>query len=782
MAPGNDNLAPKPLAVMHWASAAILTGVALAGVLLWQPGYSSWALLASGLLLALTLFCIRGVLARENRVPANGFQWVLLGLGAIVTGHIVAGHLGISAETGLRGGVNTSMLFHFALGSLGVMLAGQFTTIKTRSIVTHIVAAVFLLGGLAALSRPTTTGQEMLWLVAAGGLCLWLAPSLRTLSRKLQWGQWAAAGLAGAWLLEFASIPTCGVALGCVATTWVLYALTRRHTHRAWSIAALGAITGGLVFAWTLLNPDAVPLSLVGKGERGFAFVFGGSDGGAILAATTGVLGFGIFIGGTLGCCAIQLRRARDVSHSALIQEAVWTAATLLMTASLLMPGGFVSPLPTIGLMMVWGLGRKHRAASMLPTRPGWILPAAACTLVFFTAISGDSGLMINAGIVYGLGDKPGHLFVGFVISLLMAWLASRKRGWLGLVALGVAALAGGAGELAQKFFSSRGVDLADWIAHLWGSAAALLVFGLSLVARGHARPRPNQRVGALRWATLGILLGGALAAAGSWGAELFRLRQERRQSDTPRLIVSDGLLTPLKDAVYLPGTTNSRAASLTMAVVTVQRDPLSIERGWSPTSLRHHRMYPRIVACAPGLNHVTFLGAPYSELAYERRPDARLFGTSRTQPILLVDARDLPDLPGRGTTPLSRHIQEITTAFVHPGPADAFDQQRGALRTLWPDVPCLCDVTYNSGAMQTARSVRMGLRCHGHPYPNIHLITSDPMLATAFRLQFSRALTASLLPTNAPRPKGTWLISSCSLKDALETYSKKRQTPSAQK
>lgn len=289
---------------------------------------------------------------------------------------------------------------------------------------------------------------------------------------------------------------------------------------------------------------------------------------------------------------------------------------------------------------------------------------------------------------------------------------------------------------------------MADWHAHLAGSLMALAVFSLGLIGRG-ATTREKKPWGiSSPKRSLGIaaqlLLGSAIGLISARCAiEALRLGEKRSRTEAPWFVVSDALVSPIEKSFYLPGTTNSPTAAFSLSVVTIQHNPLVIERGWCPRERNVSRMYPRITTVMSGRNAVIFQGAPYSELAYERKLDARIVGIPHSQSVVLIDARDI-------TPTLGPIAHSLPIAFVHPGPLHAYLVRRAELRKIWPNVPCLCDVTLESGAKQTAYSIYRSLWRRGHPLLKTHLITSDPTLAKAFAPHFGGALSVTILSSPA--------------------------------
>ncbi len=76
-----------------------------------------------------------------------------------------------------------------------------------------------------------------------------------------------------------------------------------------------------------------------------------------------------------------------------------------------------------------------------------------------------------------GLEEVAGHLFVYFVLALLMRWaLAGEGVRYSGLSALAIVALYGISDEFHQGFVPNRTPSLSDWRNDLLGAGAALLL------------------------------------------------------------------------------------------------------------------------------------------------------------------------------------------------------------------------------------------------------------------------------------------------------------------
>jgi hypothetical protein len=67
---------------------------------------------------------------------------------------------------------------------------------------------------------------------------------------------------------------------------------------------------------------------------------------------------------------------------------------------------------------------------------------------------------------------------------------------WLGLVGIAAAAAVGGVGELIQRVCSVRSVDVSDWMAHIYGSVAAVAPYVLCMGAKWYELPEVSRDAG----------------------------------------------------------------------------------------------------------------------------------------------------------------------------------------------------------------------------------------------------------------------------------------------
>jgi VanZ family protein len=134
---------------------------------------------------------------------------------------------------------------------------------------------------------------------------------------------------------------------------------------------------------------------------------------------------------------------------------------------------------------------KAERILSNQPLRWGAVL--AWMGLIFF--LSAQSQLPDLTPSAPGVEEIGGHLFVYFVLALLVRWALAgagvRHATWW---AIAFCALYGISDEFHQSFVPHRDPDVGDWTRDVLGASAAMFVVWLA--ARLHARlsSRPGSR------------------------------------------------------------------------------------------------------------------------------------------------------------------------------------------------------------------------------------------------------------------------------------------------
>ncbi len=172
----------------------------------------------------------------------------------------------------------------------------------------------------------------------------------------------------------------------------------------------------------------------------------------------------------------------------------IWTCASALASVSLLAGGGLFTPAMTVAAGLTWGM-YPQMINRNTPTVSGVAFLVVLLALAALMAVAARPGLETcgaSAITRSAQADKWLHGVAGMVLALALAWLMGARQFWLGLVGIGIAALAGGQGELAQKLFSSRNVDMEDWLAHLIGVAVATGLYVLCVASHACEAASPD--------------------------------------------------------------------------------------------------------------------------------------------------------------------------------------------------------------------------------------------------------------------------------------------------
>jgi hypothetical protein len=499
---------------IEWLVRWLLAAVVILGMLAWWwPGFRSWGTTAAGLVVALMLWLLWRTLSGERTVPGHPFHLVLVIPAAILIGHLaLAGTLAASGDDTLSGELNMSMILQLALLSLGVMLSQSLLPRAARHVVVVGLCGAAMVGGPAAALVWGRAGpaRPALAMLAFGGVGVWLSmlwssggsaeaearePMAPALKRGLRIGCVAVAVAAAGALTAVA--PRQGLlTAGIVAVVLVMAGLT--FTGGRPLLAAGGALGVGAVVVLTAVRwvreacleivTKAARADWFGQGEAAFGSVSAADSGLVVLAAVTGWLGAGCFVLGLLVCMGWLLSHARKSGPGAKARAIGWSAAAAVLAAALLSDGGLVVPAVTLAVALAWGLLPVMVGRAPVRRSGAW-LPAVTVVVVLLAGLTPKSGLLSWMTDVFGGGDKFLHASIGLLLGVQMAWLMGAGRVWLGLTGIVLAALAGGGGELAQYLVGTRTLDMADWLCHAIGSAAAVGPYLLCMGARWAESP-----------------------------------------------------------------------------------------------------------------------------------------------------------------------------------------------------------------------------------------------------------------------------------------------------
>jgi hypothetical protein len=505
-----------------------LVVLALGMLTWWWPAYHAWGALSVAVLVVLTLWLVQKTVARDRSVPGHPAYLVLLGPAVILLLHLARTGLGTAPQQPYEvgGSLNLSMLFHLCLLAAGILLAQSLLPEAARHAAVLALCGAAMVGGaaLSVVLRHPNPGRTALALVGFCGVGLWLAALWgvgrarpiaelgRQRRRELRLLYVGAAVAAAVGLALH--VPRAAVAAGSAAAAACLIAAATLGRHRL-VLLAVGTTLVAVIVAVLKASGMALPtlqrepFALIGRGEEAYVTVSAADNGIAVLGGVAGWLGLLWVLAGSLASAVWLLygagRRARLADEAPwrcedTLRAVSWLAASGAAAGAMLASGGAFIPAVTMAAAFTWGL-LPAAVGRPAPRRGGAGLLVCMVALMLLLALARKEGLVYWAAGSLGTGEHLLHALVGFLLAMALAWLLGARRTWLGLLAVAIAILAGGVGELAQLHASLRTAELADWLSHTAGCAAALALFGLCAACRWCESPDvpPARQQGAAR-------------------------------------------------------------------------------------------------------------------------------------------------------------------------------------------------------------------------------------------------------------------------------------------
>ena len=481
----------------------LLVGVVVLGSLVWWwPSYLAWGALSAGVLIVLAIWLVWKIAGAERSIPGHPLHLALLGPAGVLLYHFITRGLLGEAGSGreLQGELNLSVLWHVGILSGLLLLSQSLLPRAGRRVGLVAMCGVAMSAGpiVALWLTDAHEARDALGLLGLAGVAVWLTPLWQTPSmdkglptawlvwRRLRWLHVAAA-LAGAVLLGLAAPRAVLLAAGLVGCV-LLVAGGVFHRGR-WRLLApglclaAGALAGGWFYRPALGLRRGFGAGPFGVGEKAFSQLSGADSGVTILGGMVGWVGLLLLLGGSAASLVWLMRHAAERRGRDRARAVAWCAGAVLAMAALLCRGGLFMPAVSLALGFTWGLmpamlGRTvrthHRAWLLLPFGLG----AGLLLLAPRTGIVGWSVQPLIGS------DKAMHGVLGFYLAMVTLWVTGRRSIWMGLGGVALAALSGGAAEMAQQLAGRRSAEWADWGWHAAGCAMAMAPYLLMAGAR----------------------------------------------------------------------------------------------------------------------------------------------------------------------------------------------------------------------------------------------------------------------------------------------------------
>ncbi len=496
----------------------MLASLVVTAMLLWtRPTFAGWGALMMGLVATLVIYLMSRTVLADRRIPAHPVYMALVVPAALLGWHITRERFwGHSGQGAVAGALNLSMLFHLCLFALTVMLSQSLLPKATRHVVVLLVVGGAMMlapfAGGALYPEAFMVMRHASVFLGASGVCVWLS-SLWGIGRgrseeasdiQLRHGvsRWTVCIVAAIVSAGLVVISPKAALLAMTAMAVVAFVGGATFHHARWltmvPLAVVAAAGSAAIWRDLWRQVQLLPFgefSVLGLGEQGLYHAQAGDSGPVTLGWVLGLAGLAWLAAGMLtagGWLFARSYKRRDGDQGRVV---IWTCAVFMASTALLAGGGFFAPAMTVAAGLTWGMypqmiNRNTRTVSGVSFLVVLVVLAASMAIAARPGLATWSAAAVTRS---PLADKWLHGVAGGLLTLTLTWLMGARRLWLGLVAIALAALAGGQAEWAQKLFSSRNVDMRDWQAHMIGVALAGGLYVLCMLSRGCESSRPDE-------------------------------------------------------------------------------------------------------------------------------------------------------------------------------------------------------------------------------------------------------------------------------------------------
>ena len=740
----------------------LLLALTVTAALMPTPSLLVWGQYSMLLLAGLSLLLIESIAFGRARIYSPPVQWVWLILAGILAAHSLVdqydAHLHWSGGSVLQGEVNNSAWFQLGLIWLGVMLFRQVSRkpLGVSLVMDAPLLVLSLSGAIVATIQPRSMGVHPAWLLSMATSTLWIAgtwvnwPAKRWATTQERMIAYLRLGVAAvpvglcltqldltlAVLVLAALLPSLSVwwmaRRGCSSRVWIA-------VSAAWTLLAVGvgcAIWGqGMAWSW------------MGRGERGLVDASALDWGGRALLSWTGVVGLAVSVAVPFWTAAMVSRKDRPAWWPAVICGGLIFGMSSWMSAT-----GWVNPLVTVGLMVLWGRTSMELAPRFRDRSIGGARLAAILVLtIVMLVIAAKAGLVSHLRVTESVGDKTLHGVLGFILTLALAWWGSTRSWVWGLVGLGVGAAAGVCVEHIQQFATHvlsasarRAFETADMASHAYGALAAAGCWAEAMLIRAL-----RQR-GLLSKRPLRVAYWVGLAAIGlGWAYTLVGACDRIYLQPTPWVCVSDMICTHMPkekkgkpEPLYIPGMGEIPNAGDRFYTASSRLDQIR----WCHVPARLYgpkkrsRVLPGIRDAAPGLDIRPVLTFPYNRLGTTEIV-CRVLQQNVEQTFCVVDTRDIPN-PASPEADLwdkqfAERTQQGPTALGFCKNADELNGVKPGLHRRFPDTPVVCAPEKHPSPGGLAEWMQRYLTDPGGRRARIRVVSSDLAFLNAFRVKF---------------------------------------------
>ena len=724
--------------LLSWIATSMLALTVVSGLLLWRPDFGGWAVVSTGILLTLMLYFVEAIVNRQNRLPSNKLHGVFLGISGIVVLHLFAMWAKITPSTCMRGSIGSSIVFHLALISAGILLVQTFAW---RGIFLqyfrHISVGFLMLGcAIAGLFKSGKIGSEPLFLAGLSGLAIWslgfikkytpanFAGRQNPLKDKVLKGIYLGTSILFALaFVFFSSIESFFIAMTVAIFCFSIYQLAIKYdtAKPAWIFTIIWSVI--ITFAIVATKPACLGFSLLGIGERGFYAVSACNSGAHIILAISGVIGVAIFIAGFFATGCWLITGAKRGFPRQIIRATLATAGICLAGGAFLSTGGFTTPISTVAIIIAGGLlyqnagihkydTKNSVAQYCVKTSPAIYIVLALAAVFAVAGIAGFPGLLGEMGFAMGLSDKSLHLIAGGLISIVLAWWLGKYHWLLGLVGIGLACGVGVLGEAIQGYAKTgRGSESADVKKHLIGCAIGAGIYFASILGRfsvNDIASRKSWQPAGIKfyvgWFARTLIMIVVFVPAFIWMLGIVEFSANSNARGVPGIIVGD-LVVNKQSAYYrLPARSKYQSDEIVSKLFTQALGKENLLGSYNRLDQNYIANFPLFRDWDLNKAGQFIIGDPYSKFAYVDTRDMILQTISSDDTVLILSAKDVLEHNDELTVDLltnklredyGKVAKDCKLVFLHPGPPEVFANDKLRLKKRFPNIPVVCDTNY---------------------------------------------------------------------------------------
>lgn len=705
----------------------MMVALVLFGMIFYRPDYKSWGVAAVALILAMLFWMLRGLHEHRNAVPGNPIQWVWLGLAVYLSGiQFLAQYFPgvIVPSSGLAGFINISVILQLLMLSLGCLLFQEFMSRGQLGRWLREISSVGII--LLSLAMDSLFYVEIphtaMWLIGCTGVMMAAANAFSSgTSRAIGisgpdrrhqiavWGQLIIAGLGMLWLLYGCTMRAFELFFCIIVTVLGFAFVSRKWAFKsAMFYIPLGVLWWAVVMAGSLYfyyDNAGLPISFWGCGELGARYFNGSDDGVTVLLNLVGLLGVGGMFAGMVAVSMMAALKTSGPGGAHFWKSVFWLTACWMATAAWMAKKAFfcISPLPV--MMMAWGL-LVTIADIRVKIHRAWrfILPMALG--IFWLAIANESSLFQKAAFYFGYTDFSLHKIAGAVFCVFMVWWWAKGKWWWAVPAVIVAAMAGGLGEVFQRYFSRRNEDWNDWKSHLTGLTFILPIFLFVFAARAGLVSSDGKVIFVnggwkkyLRWFGIAGQGVAVVAVFYFWSFLIYRAIPSASSSDID-LVATDYVITSNRHKFgnsFLFPAISSRELTPGTAAFYGYYDGLPEKKMFScctNVNWRHLDFsFLSFFVGDPGNGcyRLSLLGDPFSSCSFMQR-NVLFRILDKQTPLLLIDTDSCMRWVAADERAFIAKLNDLRSkfqiVFIHPGPWDKYCKDLPLLRGEFADIP----------------------------------------------------------------------------------------------